>query len=194
MGSVDNGNRDRHRLHLHITHDPSFRFFTNVLLMVVVNAVCALLYFCPSRFESDTKAEVQEQVAMALINNPYLTEEAAVFAAAEADVSDKGKYQKRVDQKRNICSMCEKKTIWFCTVCSKPKAHTPRTFGIAKGKGGNIAAGKEKSFITGYVHVCSKGTCWSDHACPEPGVHPSSNRKRSRKAGASDLSDDSADE
>ena len=158
-----------------------------------MNAVCALLYFCPSRFESDTKAEVQEQVAMALINNPYLTEEAADIAAAEADVSDKGRYGKRADQKRNICSLpgCTNKTYFICTVCSKPKSHTPRTCTKPRGKGGNFAAGTEGSWSTGYVHVCSKGTCWSDHACPEPGVHPSSPRKRLRKAGAADAAGNS---
>ena len=128
---------------------------------------------------------------MALINNPYLTEEAAVLGAALDASSDKGRFQKRADGKRNLCSMpgCTNKTYFICTVCSTPKSHKARTYVKPRGKGGNLPAGTEPGFITGYVHVCSKGTCYSDHACSEPGIHPSSHRKRQRGPGAGSGSD-----
>ena len=186
MGAIDTDNKDRHRFYLMITHSPTFRFFLNVLLMVVVNVVNALLFFCPGKFSGCSKYEMQEKVAVALINNPFIPEDqSALDSGNEADDDDEegdGKFVK--GPKQGKCMHCSRTSKYRCRECSKPVTTTVK-HKKASGKGGRVKRGSTTR-VTGQCWVCTR--C---QAIPNKHVCSKFHKRKRTRASADD--DDEVD-
>ena len=110
--------------------------------------------------EKKSASEVQEAIAMALINNQFLHENLnspeGVVENVRA-VNGPENLVKHPLQKLNMRRQCfKRRSVWICEKCSNPEAPKPRR--EVGPKGG------EKASHLGYMHFCREGR-YAQHDC-----------------------------
>ena len=124
---------------------------------VLVNVALAKKYFCWRGVQERSTAEIQEAIALALINNQWISE-----WSHNTDCSDDGHEPNDSEDctqhplyNSNICRYCRKrKTVYYCRKCSAPK---PPKLRRDKGR----VNGGIKRQRGGYMHFC-KGDCFKN--------------------------------
>ena len=144
-----------------VTRRGKDRVFINIVGWVLVNIFLAKKFFIWGGVERKSASEVQEAIAMALINNQYIQEDHACHGEAENDnvwpVNDPQYLQRHPMGKKNLCRHCfQFRTLWTCAKCSNPQRGKQRK--DVGPKGG------EKLTHSGYLHFCKKG-CYAAHTC-----------------------------
>lgn len=144
-----------------VTRSAKDRIFINIVGWVLVNIYLATKYFVWNGEARKSLAEVQEKVAMSLVNNQWLSEgdhEASPAESTETPLNDISHCKRHPTYASNLCRHCRKhKTVFYCAQCSNPKAPKLRR------DRGRIS-GAEKHQRGGYMHFC-KGECFLRHKC-----------------------------
>ena len=122
-----------------------------------------LSWFLWGEKEKKSRAELQEAIALALINNKLL-EEADQDADPDNEndlpdfYNDPEDCKKHPDYKTNLCRVCYKhNTVYICDKCSVP---TEKKLRKEKGK-----QGRAKYTQGGFMHFCRHGGCFDKHNC-----------------------------
>ena len=143
-----------------VTRRGKDRVFINIVGWILVNIYLAKKYFIWGGEEKKSASEVQEAIAMALINNQFLNENLNSPEDVTANVrtvNDPENLVRHPMGKLNLCRQCfRRRSIWICEKCSRPE--TPRQRRELGPKGG------EKTTHSGYMHFCKKG-CYGQHDC-----------------------------
>ena len=146
-----------------VTNDTKDRIFINMIGWVLINVYLAKKHFEWGGIAKKTSSEVQEAIALALINNQWLEEGSNGTQMMNDDDdggedNDPGHCQKHPRNHSNLCKKCHKhKTYYICTKCSDPQPTKSR-----KDKG--RIHGQPKLTMAGYMHFCKNG-CFAEHAC-----------------------------
>ena len=167
MGAIDSHNFRRHSGRgtaalekVFVTRSTKDRIFINVIAWVLVNICLAMKYFVWGGEQMKSSAEIQEAVALALINNQWVTEgrETSPTSDQGEPVNDPEDCAKHPNYNANLCKHCRKrKTVYYCARCSEPRAPKNRR-DLGRSSGNN------KTQRGGFMHFC-KGDCFRDHAC-----------------------------
>ena len=144
-----------------MTRNGKDRVFINIIGWILINIYLAKKFFMWGGEDRKSAAEVQESIAMALINNQFLNEARARNGGDDGSDSEGGNDPEFMTRhplrKKNMCRHCFRyRTIWICEKCSNPQRGKPR-----KELGPN---GNEKLTHSGYMHFCRKG-CYAAHDC-----------------------------
>ena len=168
MGAIDGHNYRRQSgksvgslEKLCVTRNTKDRIFISIVSWVLINIYLLQKFFLWGGKAKKSPGELQEQIAMALINNQLYAESRRDDVDPEdesAELNDPNGCKKHPDYKQNTCRLCFKhKTVYYCANCSNPKA--PK---LRKEKG---PKGGAKHTATGYLHFCLHGGCYSKHKC-----------------------------
>jgi hypothetical protein len=138
-----------------VAHDTKDRAFITVTGWALIN-VCRCLakkYFQWGEIQKKTSAEVQEAIALALINNQWLEE-----GSNGTQDNDGDEEEDNNPDHYNLCKKCHKhRAVCICTKCGNPKPPTAR-----KGKGRTHGAPKQT--MAGCMNFCKNG-CFAEHNC-----------------------------
>ena len=150
-----------------VTRNTKDRIFISIISWVLINIFLLQKFFLWGGEEKKSPAELQEAIALALIENQLYTEgrrereqEGEADGDADLDQNDFHDCVKHPQYKTNTCKYCySHKTVYYCVLCSNPQNRKLRK---EKGpKGGN------KYTQTGYMHFCKHGGCFAKHKCGE---------------------------
>ena len=173
MGAIDEHNSRRQSARgirplekVCITRDTKDRIFINLVSWMLINVYLAKKFFVWNGQMRKSHSEVQESIAMALIHNNRYAEETGANAVDEDGndsdndvINDPDDCVRHPNYKGNTCKLCgQRRTVYFCRVCSTPK--TPIQRADTGPKGG------QKLQHGGYMHFC-KGRCFMMHKCGE---------------------------
>ena len=146
-----------------VTRNTKDRIFISIVSWVLINIYLLQKFFLWGGEAKKTPSELQEQIAMALINNKLL-EEADQDADPDNEndlpdfYNDPEDCKKHPDYKTNLCRVCYKhNTVYICDKCSVP---TEKKLRKEKGK-----QGRAKYTQGGFMHFCRHGGCFEKHNC-----------------------------
>ena len=184
MGQVDGWNYSKHQFKIPATNSPTFRIFSDFgIIGVAINVWKALQHFEPAmvvdktasakeqeELKSMTHNQFCEHLAMALINNSFITQEGPLHPEEEDQGGREHKKHPRGRQCRRKCLGvdCGVSTHLICTGCSSPAPPKEYTVGT-----------KTFTSRTGYKHYCQK--CFVGHVYGES-RHTRKSVKRPRVA------------
>lgn len=143
-----------------VTRRSKDRIFINIVGWILVNIYLALKYFVWAGEAKKSSAEIQEKIALALINNQWQHEAPTDSPNASPTMpqNDPVHCKKHPLYCSNICKYCHKhKTVYYCSKCSTPSAPKLRE---DKGR----ISGADKYQRGGYMHFC-RGECFRLHKC-----------------------------
>ena len=167
MGAIDEHNYRRQSgkgvgslEKLCVTRNSKDRIFISIVSWILINIYLIQKFFLWGGEAKKTAAELQEQIAMALINNNlYDEQERDGRDGGTEDIhNDPADCLKHPQYKCNLCRFCyERNTIFYCAKCSNPSS----TRKVRKEKG---PKGGVKHTHIGYMHFCKTG-CFDKHHC-----------------------------
>ena len=143
-----------------VTRSTKDRVFINVVGWILVNLSLAAKYFVWGGEQKKSSGEIQEAIALALVNNQWYSEhqEASPGSSEGGNYNDPEDCKVHPNYNSNMCKHCRKhKTVYYCAKCSSPEAPKDRR---DRGRG----SGAVKRQRGGFMHFC-KGECFRDHAC-----------------------------
>ena len=148
-----------------VTRNGKDRVFINMVGWILTNIYLCKKHFEWSGEEKKSSQEVQEAVALALINNQWCTEDRqnpsssdSVMTSPEMN-NDPANCVKHPHGNANFCKVCYRhKTVFICLGCSNPRASKIRR------DSGRINRDVSKVERPGYMHFC-KGECFRKHSC-----------------------------
>ena len=148
-----------------ITRNTKDRVFINIMSWILINIYLIQKHFVWLGEEKKGPSELQELVAMSLINNQYYSEssgdcESDLDEDDELLLNDPEDCKTHPQYKKNLCKFCYlHKTVYYCAKCSRPKDGKMR-----KEKG---PKGGSKYTHSGYMHFCKHKGCFARHKCGE---------------------------
>ena len=189
MGAIDGHNYRRQSgksvgalEKLCVTRSTKDRIFISIVSWILINIFLLQKFFLWGGEEKKGPSELQEQIAMALINNQLYAESRGDLDPDDndeqnAECNNTVDCKKHPDYKQNMCRLCFKhKTVYYCGICSNPTEKKLR-----KEKG---PKGRAKHTATGYMHFCLHGGCFSKHKCG----HVAKRRTKKQMSAAASIS------
>ena len=150
-----------------VTNDSTHRIVINIVGLGFVQIYITLYTWDAARCPrgKKTRREVQNDTAMALVNNQYVLEELEQeMQQTEGAASQRTKdehLQQHPNKNWNLCKQCfTHRSMYYCTMCSNPGKVKRR-----KDKGGKDRQGGRKRSRPGYNHFCKRGNCFDLHKC-----------------------------
>lgn len=143
-----------------VTRNTKDRVFITIVSWILINIYLLRKYFMWGKEAKKKPGELQEQVAMALINNNLLaeTQEDSPCAEDELPLNDMDDCKQHPEYKQRLCRACfNRRTVYYCVKCSDPARKKLR-----KEKG---PKGSRKYTEVGYMHFCRHGGCFLRHKC-----------------------------
>ena len=143
-----------------VTYNSKDRIFINIVGWILINMYLAKKYFEWGGHPKKSSGEVQEAIALALINNQWYAEHTPTNDAdSENEEHNLDEHCiKHPKYNSNTCKHCwKRKTVYTCSKCSNPRTPTKRR------DVGRLSGG-EKLHRAGYMHFC-KGECFREHDC-----------------------------
>ena len=172
MGAIDGHNYRRQSgkscgamEKLCVTRNTKDRIFISIASWILINIYLLQKYFLWGGEAKKGPGELQEQIAMALINNS-LHKERQVDKEPDPDFPSEGEDEQDNDPldsvnhpeyKQALCRVCYKHdTVYICKRCSKP--------GEKKVRCDTGPKGGERITQLGFMHFCKSG-CFDRHRC-----------------------------
>lgn len=145
-----------------ITRNTKDRVFINIVSWILINLYLIKKFFIWGGEAKKNPVEFQEDIAMALIYNQFLSEaQRSSELSNESDdepQNDPNDCRKHPQYKKNKCKFCYRaKTVFYCAKCSNPQR--PK---LRKEKG---PKGGTKYTQSGYMHFCRYSGCFDKHQC-----------------------------
>lgn len=170
MGAIDSHNFRRQSCRgtkalekVCVTRNAKDRVFINIVGWVLTNIYLAKKHFEWNGEEKMSSQEVQEAVALALINNQWSAEDingdTGEASPDATTVNDPDKCVKHPHGYANRCKYCYRHKTWYiCLGCSNPASSK-----IRRDKA-RVNRSVSKVSRPGYWHFC-KGECYKRHNC-----------------------------